>query len=307
MGSTRAECEALERDFICCFWDDGTDQSGYCEGTHSDCSKCAPTKGDCDILSQCEWVDTTPQCLSSDGEVTSTCSSANSKATCEANGCCWTARRSPGPPIAPSPLSSPPSALRSVLAPPPRCDEARSHSDPLAGVYRHRCSCVNNMPDSRCPFQHSAASCSTIAACTWTGDCGRPGYSGDGPFCPPGPPPPPPALNCVYTNYAGVDGWGQPLYVTCDQAYYNYDAKFTCAYLESNQYNWNCDGCQCPGDPPDPSPSPSPSPPPPPPPPPVDCDALRLDEERCGPDYGDAICRNCCSEQVRRMRGPTSR
>jgi len=91
-GQDRSSCEALEAQFICCFWDDGSDQSGYCEGTHSDCSKCAPTKGDCDILSQCEWVDTTPQCLSTEGEVTATCSSANSKGTCESNSCCWTAR-----------------------------------------------------------------------------------------------------------------------------------------------------------------------------------------------------------------------
>lgn len=103
-GSDQTTCATLEAQFICCFWDDGTVQSGYCAGTHSDCSKCAPTKGDCDVLSQCEWVDTTPQCLSSEGEVTTTCSSANSKNTCEANDCCWTARCSPAHrPVAPPP------------------------------------------------------------------------------------------------------------------------------------------------------------------------------------------------------------
>ena len=48
----------------CCYWDDGTEQTGYCDALQaggSNCYKCKPTKGECDLLAGCAWVDETPQ------------------------------------------------------------------------------------------------------------------------------------------------------------------------------------------------------------------------------------------------------
>ena len=150
------------------------------------------------------------------------------------------------------------------------------------------------MPDSRCATQYSQSSCELISACAWVGDCNTVGYVGDGPFCPAGPPAPPPALNCVYMYDVNDDGY--PDY-TCDQIPSVFGAEYTCSVLES-AYGYDCSGCSCPNDLSVSPPPPPPPPPSPPPPPPVDCDALRLDGERCGPDHGDAICRNCCNEQA---------
>merc|ERR1719335_1694527 len=73
-GATEAQCNAWDADnSVCCFWDDGTDATGYCVGQHSGCDKCAPTVQDCledpSIIGQCTWVDTTPECTSSTGEI----------------------------------------------------------------------------------------------------------------------------------------------------------------------------------------------------------------------------------------------
>eukprot|EP00964_Phaeocystis_antarctica_P121560 scaffold85216_cov60-Phaeocystis_antarctica.AAC.1 len=64
----------------------------------------------------------------------------------------------------------------------------------------------------------------------------------------------------------------------CDGAWTSYGAPYTCAYLTST-YNWDCSGCNCPGDP---SPPPSlPSLPSPPSPPPATARSVALGEGYC--------------------------
>ena len=78
---------------------------------------------------------------------------------------------------------------------------------------------------------------------------------------------------CV-KNYALSNGAAS----CCDGAWTSYGAPYTCAYLTST-YNWDCSGCNCPGDP---SPPPSlPSLPSPPSPPPATARSVALGEGYC--------------------------